>query len=261
MVTAVDQEEKVIDLIRKLLNMTTAAGCTEAEAANAAAKADELMQKFQLTLGSVRERGGAALIVLRKVELGGSESWRGWLLDYLARYSFCKAWGNWGHGQVIGEDHNIDIMMAVFEFLAGQFPRLCSVAYTKAVASGEFDQPKPEWDQYFYWGLVSAVNTRLREQYETFRTASPEAMALVVDNSADLDAKYNELHPPIEPQPQKTALEQFEADLEYNLRWGNQSRRRSQREDSPETIRQRYAAQQSGRAAGASVMLNQQVKA
>lgn len=114
--------DKIIEQVKKLLALAdTTRGATIEEAAAAAAKAQALLFKHNLTLAQVQEdvQEGDDYR-LDTMDLGARSEWRRILFNEIAVLNFCRtivltgtSWSN-----VIGKPHNIEIVQYLYRYLS-----------------------------------------------------------------------------------------------------------------------------------------------
>src|SRR6516165_8665710 len=86
-----DNQEKMFDKIRALLNKTTENGCTEEEALAALAKARALMDTYEVTeadLQLTKEEG----VTLRKGSSNDPHHVKWNMISAVAKFCDCKCW-------------------------------------------------------------------------------------------------------------------------------------------------------------------------
>ncbi len=185
-------KDEVLDLIRKLLAMTTERGCTEAEAANAAAKAQALLQEYKLEMAEVGTASESVEPDMRKSTLdvkgkGHDGSWKAMLLFRIARYNFCRAVELAGTDRslLFGAATDVEVVTMLFNWIVEQLERFATDMWK------EYDgiDRRPTWRRSFFTAAVTAVGNRLYQQQQEFEKSSEKSTALVVASKEAVD-KY-----------------------------------------------------------------------
>lgn len=156
------RRESVLAKLRALMAKTVEAGCTEAEAAAAAAKADELLEKYEIDLNEV---------ALQKQPFTQSEVDGAWIhpvgaaAGAIARFTDCKVWIE-RKSKIVYFGFTVDTEIA--EYLTLLFKRaidressaylLFNPDYDAATKAG-----KREMQRAFGIGMAHRLGDRLRE--------------------------------------------------------------------------------------------------
>lgn len=160
--------------IQKLLALADSArNSSEAEAASAAAKVQDLLQEYGLTLAQVEAEGGST-------DQGGGRGtvttdrralyrWQRDLMAALAENNFClhrvrevealdgKKMRRSRRHQLVGRRLNVDVTLDTYDYL--------SVAVRRAAVSGGFDHATRESDHHLFLdGAVTRLTERLAER-------------------------------------------------------------------------------------------------
>jgi hypothetical protein len=199
--TAAAKRQRMAEIIRALLAKTTAAGATEAEAASAAEKARELMDRYQLDLGTIgMEEEGTTT-----GEAGRRKRGRIWVSDYLAgavgRYCDCKGWQSTRYNaagykdtvhKFFGLRSDVDFAAWLLDSLVSQITRSLTEALWQGQGRG--------WDfeKGFLLGAINRINARLDELAAARRAADNAARAsggrsLIVLKGAIVERDFRKL--------------------------------------------------------------------
>lgn len=177
---------RIIEQIKKLLTLADLSrGATIEEAAIAAAKAQGLLFKYNLTMAEVRATGvdvAEDAIDMRQAELGGAgRGWRRLLLHHVAEANFCRTMAVRGAAwnQLIGKPHNMDVAQYLYAYLVGEV--------WSCWKRREKQFRKRSRARYCY-GCVLAIAETLVEQRRRDESASADSRALVVREDRDLAA-------------------------------------------------------------------------
>lgn len=181
--------ERILEKVRRLLMLSQSSNPHEAAAA--AAKAQELLTRYNLEIPGVpeaqREDYGREMY-----DIGNNAAWRASLLHVVAKHHYCQAVSH-GAGKVgiVGQRHNIEIATYLYEYLAREIDRLADVGwrdYTGWAASSRV------WKNDFRTGAVVAINQALDQQERT-QEAAPDTMALIVRNDRALAEATRRVYP------------------------------------------------------------------
>jgi hypothetical protein len=174
----------VMERVTKLLALSTSSN--EHEAASAAAKAQQLMFRHNLSLAQVQAGPEDArdAYTERVIDLGALQSWRRTLIHVLAEHNFCKALAFVGTPRVaiIGEPHNIALVEQLYAYLLRELLRLADVAWQRAKRRSR-DSAR-QWKHGFQHGAVEVIAERLAEQREEDAAADEASRALVLRKDA-----------------------------------------------------------------------------
>jgi hypothetical protein len=176
--------DAIADKVRKLLALATSSN--PHEAALAAARAQDLMFRYNLELSQVQTDRQGDSYVKQDVTLSGAKSgdrnWRRLLMATIARNTFCKAIYYSGRGTrdkreqmaIIGQRHNIKHCQYLYEYLARELERMERLAWD-AYCAVTWTSERVHWLTYannFYRGAVTEIERRLMEQRKASETAA-----------------------------------------------------------------------------------------
>jgi hypothetical protein len=163
-------DSKILDRVRKLLELAKSDNINEA--GNAAAAAQELMTRHAI---------GEAMLDVNpdadeKAEpiehdllhaTGGQQlpTWKGSLGVALCEVNGCKCFRTGGNLNVIGRPSDAATVRYLFAYIAGEIDRLAQQA------ADERGNPGRTWLNNFRLGAMSEVNRRLRQAHADTRTA------------------------------------------------------------------------------------------
>ena len=180
----------VLSKIKKLLALSTSSNPNEA--ALAAARAQELLMKHNLTMSQVETHGQESQYCEAFVNTG-SRVWRRMLLVVIARNNFCEMVYDTATSQaiLIGEAHNQEVVTYLHQYLIGQLEPMAATAYK---LSGSTIHAK-SWLDSFYVGAVESINKRLETQKNEMAAASNACKSLVVVKDAELKQALYKFYP------------------------------------------------------------------
>lgn len=215
------QLDAMLVRIQKLMALTTSP--SEGEATAAAEMVQKLLFKYNLTMAQVdtaKQANGQRDIrtkyqnntVSLGVERGQVANWRRDLMYQIARHNFCRSlqWAGQPRMQLIGQPHNVEAVIQMFDYLTAAIDRLSAEGWEQAKAEnggkaplvfvrtkktyGYFPQHAKQYRSSFSHGAVSRVSARLREMRDALRTADAESMALVVVSDKELTEAVNSFY-------------------------------------------------------------------
>jgi hypothetical protein len=193
--------ESIIEKIKKLLALSKNAG-TEAEAANAAARAQELIDKHHITeaqLQSGPDKAKEEPIEDHPLEGGTNpESWHWKLADVLALAFYCRIYRCGPQLHVVGRETDRQVVSYLFRFLMNEIARIGSFRWAARGTPDiedffDIDAPAPavqqtsegEWMEGFRLGAVARLSERLGERKMKLPPGMTEAHALVLKQRDD----------------------------------------------------------------------------
>ncbi len=198
------KREKVIDTIRKLLNLSEGTN-SPAEAEAAAAKAQQLLLKYNLELDEVKgfipeeER----LVGEELVETSEKKSESNWIWELygvVARYNFCYTirhrWIDTNNpygvkASVIGLSGNVAVVTFTVEWLIPNIRRMAKEAWTEY----EGYEKRGRFTRGFLIGCVEGIRSKLHREWEASQVVDENTRALVVVRGREI-AEYVRLHFP-----------------------------------------------------------------
>ncbi len=184
------EKESVVSKIAALLNKTTDQGCSEEEAASAAAMAQKLLFKYKLEMADIESAGG------EKTESVGQSDfeyktkahdgdWKLQFLFELSRYNFCKtiARQGWGNPFIIGKSAEVEVVKALHSWISEQLETICK----DRIKEG-YNGPDriPTFRRSFFTSAVYTISRRLREQQREMKEESEKGNTLIVVTGTEL---------------------------------------------------------------------------
>lgn len=210
--------ESVIERIRKLLNMTTENGCSEAEAHYAANLAQKLCLQHGLEVSAMGEKPSEENSWAGMKSDRGVRAGSGWKVkfDWCCRLAagvsenFCckllvlkgkpsvrhnaghKDFDNWtsvGSFTIIGREDNVDIAKDVYNFLFQQIRWMGWYARDQKQAEVGKDRVPKNYLDDFWHGCVTRVNERLRIEFARLQAEDTSIKSYVLE-TVDLTETY-----------------------------------------------------------------------
>jgi len=200
--------DAVLDKLAKIMALTTSP--SEGEATAAAEMAQKLLFKYNLSMTQVDARKQATnaprdireRYTNNSVDLGVARgqvtNWRRDLMFSLARNNFCRAlqWKGLPTMQLIGQPHNVEVVMEMFAYLTEAIDGLSLQAWEQAKAEnggkapltwhetpkvyGWHPQHAKQYRSSFSHGAVARIAERLYQMRQALRDESAASKALVV---------------------------------------------------------------------------------
>lgn len=193
------QEEKIIDRVRKLLALSQSSNANEA--ALAAAKAQALLQHYNLELSQVQLKENFGPEYIKKITQTKRQIWTKSLLEVLCSYNFCSSVYVLGTGMcsIVGEKHNIEVVEYLHTYLVRELVDMANKAYEET--DGRI--PKITWKDSFFYGAIHSIRDRLEEQKQRFEQESNQTRSLVVVKDEELEAALRKFYPKVRKAPPK----------------------------------------------------------
>ncbi len=194
--------ESILDKIKKLIALQSGA-TTEAEAANCAARTQDLLLRYNLDMAQVESHQikGKNPIIRVDMDLnpysGKSDSdWVLRLINGLAMTNFCRVVHTQngslkGSAAIIGNEVNITVVREMFTYLVGTIKSLA----TRYWANYMGEEKKNAFKRGFYRGCVMTIRERLEAELEKAKVVDTNVTALVVLSNQLVENKVNEEFP------------------------------------------------------------------
>ena len=170
-----DKIEKVMELINKLLSVTTENGATENEAIEASLKVQKLLAKYDIELGDVNK--SKEDIVMATVKTS-NDLWRIDLANIVANNFCCKVFGLDSDIVFYGYKRHCEVAKAVFISIY-EFGRARAKKLFKDYRDAGLN-PKGIKNQ-FYIGFLHGVKSALDAQTTQLAIVTPQAVTEAYD--------------------------------------------------------------------------------
>ncbi len=181
---------RMAEKVRRLLALANSANTHEAAAA--AAKAQELLHKYNLTMADVSAQEKSDY-KREMVEFYDTSSWRKVLLNAVTRNVGATTIDLGAErGCIIGQPHVIQVAKYLYVYLEREIERLCVEGW--AEYTGYESSPR-RWKTSFRFGAINAVNETLKAQYTKQKEESTTSTALVLVNEKALRAAVVSFYP------------------------------------------------------------------
>jgi len=199
--------DKISDLIRKCLALSESPN--EYEATSAMAKAQELLEKYNLTLAQVKQdQTSLPELIDGEVDYEGKE-WLRTLYSVVARHNFCQLIGHSGSSTVsiVGRYTNVCLTVEMADWLRQQMERLCltetsgSLTPYSNLGNGKLNfscrRPTDARSYRVGWltGCVTRISQRLQELANQRRVETPSLTALTVNLMGEAENYLHQLYP------------------------------------------------------------------
>lgn len=187
----------ILERIRKLHALASRNESTH-EATAAAEKAQELCFQHNLDLEAVLASGGGerAPYVQADYVMKATRNDTGWkrsLFGGICKANFCSAIMYSGTSKmgVVGQKHNFDVVVYLFEYLTGEIERL---AVRSCISEGIITK-RSQYMRQFCEGASASVYWRLKAQHKTTAEATGESRELVVVQDRELGKAVRQFWP------------------------------------------------------------------
>jgi len=185
-----DEKARVASKIRALFAKTPEAGATVEEAAAAAAKAQELITTYNLTLSDleVQDEGRYVKVIVGHVCPKKFVRTHQHLLHVIARANFCRSVRHWlPKSELVGRPENIEFVTWLYSAVQNDIVRL--------IREQKPEWARSSWKRAFWYGAMRTVQERLHDQRERMEQAAEGAKvtALVLVTEQALDRAVYEL--------------------------------------------------------------------
>lgn len=189
--------DRVFKVIGDLLQRTPDK-CSPGEAEQAAEKVQELLLKYNLSLGDVEARKEKGTKRFNKTffDLNGRQGvhdsdWVCSLSSVLAKHNLCQAIHipPMRKMVILGEPHNVDVVLYLCDFLVRQIQSACSGAW--AIYKGH--EKRGTFRRGFLSGCVYGIQVKLQEQAEQMAARDNNLLGLIKVNSTDLQKYVDEV--------------------------------------------------------------------
>lgn len=202
--------DKILEKIRKLLNITTANGATPEEAANAAARAQEIMVKYAIEESELIKSGQKAdeKVETKPIGLKGQRinRWKALLAYVFAPSFFCRSFFTPGGDiWVVGRATDREILIATWECLVYEIQKMAAAEWEKQKRFTEVHGKR--WKDSFYQGVCAVINQRLtKNTCDIVNKDDTGSTAIILANRQDAVVKYmEEKHDNLKKSAKKTA--------------------------------------------------------
>lgn len=210
-------EQELLDKVRKLLALSTSSN--EHEAALAAAKAQELVLKYNLDLsmlgkGRVDEKEETVLHDYQTLEevLDSRTEWTARLAFAVAKGNLCDlVITGYNSGFCwIGKKSNIEIAQYIYSFFKFELERIATEKWLQVLELKKLQKSNPtyqiislslqgisesKWKVSFYLGAVKGIREKMEGEKKQLLLNSPNLSALVVYNDNAVDKYKNTMFP------------------------------------------------------------------
>ena len=176
-----DSEQKIIERIRKLMQLAdTSKNTNLEEAASAAAKAQKLMEKYRIAEAMLDVSSEIKCSPLN--DSGNPETWKIYLTNTISKnnncYIVCKENNSIN---LIGEVEDIEAVQSLFKYLARELSLLCiKNMYLYKVANNHY--PDKTYIEGFYLGAIQTIDEKLKWAKREVRTSELKAAESVEEH-------------------------------------------------------------------------------
>lgn len=236
--------------IQALLNLAQNAGATEAEAANAAAKASAIAMKYGIDLAAVQTGGASKAIPVGSAEVFRADKYEAWVWDLLAGLAHANAckpfFINFGYAvsyNVVGSEVAVITIRSMMTYLEAAVLRL----NRQAVSGRGLTMPQRRaFRAGFRTACARRIYRRIVDAFEATRTKDDAAKA-AVGSTALVVADY-----------WQKQIAEIDAWMAENM--GDMKTRKSRSRDLSTVSHHEVAGAIAGKAAGDRVSLDAQLE-
>ena len=158
-------QNPIVEKIKKLLELSKSAN--EHEAAAAAAKAQELIYKFEVDAAEL----ASGPLAVEEVQIVGQEEFiRARKIPYylkslagISRSYFCRSYSSNGGAWVMGTASNRETFKLMYNYLRGEVERISGAAFENLDGWQQENTSRTKWINSFRAGCVSTILERLRQ--------------------------------------------------------------------------------------------------
>lgn len=198
-------EEKTIDLIRKLLNLSKSPN--EHEAKLALERAQEMLFKHNLSISQIETAdipgatNGDDVIVEERVHVANYHQLKEWKMSLgfgMAQYFFCKGLSGIYNFYFIGRKSDVEVVTETYRWVVEQAERLATEsfeAYKKTPEYRSYPVHGKRWKASYLEGLASGIRSILGKQWRELRDASEQSKALVIVRGEEVDTFVAKKYP------------------------------------------------------------------
>jgi hypothetical protein len=183
-------EDKIIDLIRKLLNLSRSPN--EHEASLALKKAQKLLFEHNLSISQVNAATNLSQqtesVIEESVHIASRHQFKEWKISLgfgIAQYFFCKGLvSRTGHYfYFIGKKSDTEVITEAYKWIIEQAERLADEALVAYKKTDDYNKRPIHGRQFknsYFRGLVTGICNILRDQWNKLENESEQSRALVV---------------------------------------------------------------------------------
>ena len=197
--------DSIIDRIKKLLRLSTSSNVNEAS--NAAAKAQELIDRYKLDMAQVqvenpKEPGEQIEDDTNGIPCGQRNiTWHWHILSSLCDANTCRAWSNYKFNRLTNKTHreyrlvgtktNIEIVKYMYAYLVAEIERLSAheMKFGQGKGNGK------TWSNNFKIGAAIAIQDKLAATHKKVKQdyVGTQALAIIQKSEHDLTQYYEDL--------------------------------------------------------------------
>lgn len=182
-------QQEVLELIKKCFALSKSTN--EAEASLALHKAQELLEKFNLSILDLKPDKEDLGPNMLNFPIPCREEWKKSLVHVIAQNNFCKVVICGENTHILGRSVNV---LAVLEMSIWILPQLDGLAFFAThVHAGR--GPKLRFRTAFLMGAVARINERLKEGRDQRLSSTPQTTALVTNLAAELANYLQQQYP------------------------------------------------------------------
>lgn len=189
------EKDKAINKIKKLLQLADVSKNTNLEeATTAAAKAQELMEKYRIEEAMLQNTHPNSVNCIPLIDEGIKKTWKFYLANTICKYNGCYLVLSGEKMNIVGENKDIETVQSIYKYLVFELNRLCMGEILVFKNKNGFF-PTEKYLTGFYIGAISAIDKRLEEVNQTIRNkhlskaANSEELEQLTQVLAKLDTR------------------------------------------------------------------------
>lgn len=194
------KRERAIDLVKKLLALSSSPN--EHEAANAMAKAQLILTKYNLEINDIPGIDPSTIEMSREFVDGSKAMWQLHLCNALCVYNYCTSIRHviWkmidGKEErciqyaILGRKMNVAVVSELYHWVLPQLHRLAE----KAISEYGGSVHGKTFRNSFLEGCIAGIKERLKAQYEANLNELPKTRALIVCYDGENEDYQNSLY-------------------------------------------------------------------
>ena len=181
---------KIIELIQKCLALSKSSN--EHEATLALRKAQELLEKYNLSMRDIPAEEGQVSVQMQNLKVPvDSKNWKRSLIHCIALNNFCTTILSGQTMHILGREPNVQSTLIMSNWIIEQLDKIAWVetyCYMGPV-------PKIKFKNSLLWGAVDKINQRLKEARQERTQADSNLYSLVVNLDQETNAFKNRQFP------------------------------------------------------------------
>lgn len=218
------QLDDIMRKVRALVNLRDHQNTSPEETANAAAKLQSLLTRYNLDMAQIeQETGTKEAYIEESVEFSGRENWRKLLMLVIAECNWSDTMlrSDKKSVYIIGNAANVEITKYLYIYLSRAIARLARNEWDALSVDRQQRISKHTYLNSFCIGAQRRVCDRLRAQFAADTHTVEQSRALVVVKNADLQDAIKQMHPSFTTKTTRTTKKGYLAAYAHGQTAGN----------------------------------------